>query len=145
MTTGDGEGAAARDSESVRREAEPPAQVLVIDDSDIARRSMTRALKAAGLVVIDLPSPIGATSAILRKSVRVVVIDVHMPSMRGDKLAALFRKSDRLAHLKIVLASGADASLLKELADEVKADAIVSKSEGNEALVRAVRKLLEES
>ncbi len=119
------------------------ADVLVIDDSDIARSAMCRALAQAGFKVIDLPSPIGATSAILRSSVKVVVIDINMPSMRGDKLAALFRKSDRFASLRIVLASGDDADLLARLAKAVKANAVVTKSAGNDELVRVVRQLME--
>lgn len=121
------------------------ADVLVIDDSDIARAAMARALSAAGLKVVELPSPIGATSAILRSQARVVVVDVNMPSMRGDKLAALFRKSDRFQTLKIVLVSGNDTVLLDELAQEARADAAVTKAAGNEALVRAVKRLLGEA
>ena len=121
------------------------ADVLVIDDSDIARAAMARALSAAGLKVVELPSPIGATSAILRSQARVVVVDVNMPSMRGDKLAALFRKSDRFQTLKIVLVSGNDTVLLDELAQEARADAAVTKAAGNEALVRAVKRLLGET
>lgn len=116
--------------------------VLVIDDSDIARGSMVRALKGAGFSAGDLPSPIGASREIIRNGVKLVVIDINMPTMRGDKLAALFRKSDRLKHLKLVLISGSDIDQLRALAKEVDADAVVAKSEGNDALVKTVRRLL---
>lgn len=122
----------------------PSADVLVIDDSDIARESMKRALAAAGLRVIDLPSPIGATSAILRTQARVVVIDVNMPTMRGDKLACLFRKTERLGDLRIVLVSGNDTAQLEELAREAQANAVVAKSEGTDVLVRTVKRLMVE-
>lgn len=118
------------------------SEVLVIDDSDIARSSMVRALRAAGLTTLELPSPIGASREIIRNHVKLVVIDINMPTMRGDKLAALFRKSDRLKHLKLVLISGSDVEQLRALAQEVDADAVVAKSEGNDVLVRIVRRLL---
>ncbi|AKF04756.1 response regulator [Sandaracinus amylolyticus] len=122
----------------------PSADVLVIDDSDIARESMKRALAGAGLRVVDLPSPIGATSAILRTQPRLVVIDINMPSMRGDKLASLFRKTEKLGDLKIVLVSGNDTTQLEVLARDAQADAVVAKSAGTDALVKIVKQLLAE-
>lgn len=121
----------------------PTADVLVIDDSDVARASMKRALTAAGLRVVDLPSAIGATSVILRARPGVVVIDVNMPSIQGDKLAALFRRTVRLGQLRIVLVSGLDTDCLETLARDAGADAVVAKSAGPEALVRVVKKLVE--
>lgn len=117
--------------------------VLVIDDSDIARAAMVRALGKAGLQVLDLPSPIGATRSIVRHDVRLVVIDINMPSMRGDKLAALFRSNERLRELKLVLVSGTEPERLSELAAEVGADGVVAKAAGGDALVAMVRQLIE--
>ncbi len=119
------------------------ADVLVIDDSDIARATMVRSLTQAGLEVLDLPSPIGATRSIVRHHVQLVVIDINMPSMRGDKLAALFRNNDRLRELKLVLVSGTEPERLAQLAQEVGADGVVSKAAGADALVRMVRQLIE--
>jgi CheY-like chemotaxis protein len=105
---------------------------------------MVRALRARGMSALGLPSPIGATQAILRRSVRVVVIDIFLPEMRGDKLAALFRKNQRLSELKLVLVSG-DPDLLARLAKEAKADAALPKTAGEEALAQLVTRLLDRS
>jgi CheY-like chemotaxis protein len=121
------------------------SDVLLIDDSDLARASMMRALNAAGISAAELSSPIGATSAILKRSVKVVVIDVNMPSMRGDKLAALFRKNKRFGDLKVVLISGTAVDQLDQLAREVRADAVLAKREGPDRLVETVKKLLVEA
>ena len=116
------------------------ATVLVVDDSELSRSEMMRLLTEDGLVVVGLASPIGATRAILTNAVSVVVIDVLMPGMRGDRLAALFRGNPRLRELGVVLVSG-DDSELSRLSSEVSADAIVSKSALHE-LVPAVRRAL---
>jgi CheY-like chemotaxis protein len=116
--------------------------VLVIDDSDIARLSMVRALRAAGLSVADLPSPIGATRECVRQGIRLVVLDINMPGLRGDKLAMLFRNSERLRDLKLVIVSGTSLEELNTIAKDVKADGVVPKAEGNEALVSTVKRLL---
>lgn len=102
--------------------------VLVIDDSDIARTKMVELLTAAGMKVVSRASPIGATRVILTSDINVVVIDLLMPGMRGDRLAALFRGNPRLASLGVVLVSGESESELNRLRVEVGADAVVSKS-----------------
>jgi CheY-like chemotaxis protein len=114
------------------------APVVVIDDSEIGRAELSRILKDAGLQVIAIPSAIGATQVILRHQARVVVANVSMPTIRGDRLLALFRKNPRLGHLSVVLVSGQSEDELVRLRTETQADAVVSKSnlEGLPAIVK---------
>ena len=122
-------------------ESSGPPTVLVIDDSDIAREEMRRLLSAAGLTVHTLASPIGATRAILDANVDVVVIDVLMPGMRGDRLAALFRSNPRFKSLGVVLVSGEHPNELSRLLAETRASAVVQKSDLRQ-LVSAVQRVL---
>jgi len=101
---------------------------------------MSRLLINAGLRVVGLASPIGATRAIIDNNVNVVVIDVQMPSIRGDRLAALFRGNPRFRSIGVVLVSGEGEMELHRLAAEVAADADVSKARMSE-LVPAVMRL----
>ena len=87
-------------------------RVLVIDDDDISREMMVDLLRGDGHLVWDLPSPIGATKHIVTEEVQVVVIDIMMPSMRGDKLAALLSRNPKLKELGVVLVSGATVNEL---------------------------------
>ncbi len=119
-----------------------PADVLVIDDSEIARRSMAVALERAGYSVVQLETPIGATRVIFRHEVRLVVVDVNLPAIRGDKLAALFRGSDRLKDLRVLLVSGLTSGELEELGRTAMADQVLPKSAGPDALVEAVKRLI---
>jgi two-component system, chemotaxis family, sensor kinase CheA len=115
--------------------------VLVIDDSEIALAQMSRLLQSAGMRVVDLASPIGATRAITTHSVDVVVIDFLMPGMRGDRLAALFRGNPRFKKLGVVIVSGESSPDFERLSKEAGADAIVKKAELNK-LVPAIRAAL---
>ena len=117
-----------------------PIRVLVIDDDDIARMAMVDLLEAAGLQVSDLPSPIGATQKLLQEQIDVVVLDVMMPSLRGDKLANLLRKNPRLQHLGVILVTGALPDELHEVAGQVEAHAVIEKARIDEALVDAVNR-----
>jgi CheY-like chemotaxis protein len=114
--------------------------VLIIDDSDIARELMRESLHRYGHRVLTMPSPIGATQTILRESIDVVVIDVNLPTINGDQLAKLFRKQSRLDRVGMVLVSGIDLDALEKLARESQADAVVTKNQLHEGLHEAVVK-----
>jgi CheY-like chemotaxis protein len=117
------------------------SRVLVIDDSDIARQSMALALREAGFDVHELPSPLGATREILRKEIDFVVIDIEMPALRGDRLAALVRANPRFRDISLVLVSGMPETELRRLADEVGADAFIPKTRMPKELVATLQRL----
>lgn len=123
--------------------APPPAaplRVLVIDDDDVARDVIIDVLQQEGHQVTSLPSPIGATKHIVDQQVDVVVLDVMMPSMRGDKLAMLLARNPKLKHLGVVLVTGAKLEEMNALLDELGSVAVVPKGGIQTELVPAVRK-----
>jgi CheY-like chemotaxis protein len=113
-------------------------RVLIIDDDEIVGEAMREILAREGHEVTAVPTAIGATQVILREHVRVVVLDIHMPSISGDKLAQLLRKNPRLKHIGIILVSGIEQKQLEALANEVSADAVVSKHKMRSELATAV-------
>jgi DNA-binding NarL/FixJ family response regulator len=117
--------------------------VLVVDDSDLARAAIVRVLTRAGLRVGELATPIGLTQALIRKPTRVVVIDFDMPSLRGDRVIELLRRNPRFAHIKLVLFSGHELHELAEMGVAARIDAYISKSLGPTEIVSAVRRLLD--
>jgi CheY-like chemotaxis protein len=119
------------------------AAVLVIDDHDVAREVMTRLLTDAGHRVCAQSTPIGATRTIVRENISVVVVDVEMPALRGDRLVALFRSNPRFRNLGLILVSGAPEKELVEIGREVGADAVVPKIHLEESLVSTVARLVD--
>ena len=122
-----------QDSASVLR-------VLVIDDDDVAREIIVDVLARDGHDVSSLPSPIGATKHIVENQIEVVVLDVMMPSMRGDKLAALLGRNPKLKNLGVVLVTSARAEDVSVLADAVSSVTIVAKDGLQADLTMAVRR-----
>jgi two-component system OmpR family response regulator len=115
------------------------SRVLLIDDDDIAREYLASLLRDAGHEVFELPSPIGATRTILSEGIEAVILDVFMPDMDGDKSAKMLRENSRLSALAIVLVSSSEPEKLREIAERVKADAVVCKADARANLVSTVR------
>jgi CheY-like chemotaxis protein len=113
-------------------------RVLVIDDDEIVREVMCDLLRTRGCEVFDSGSAIGVTRTVGEQNIDVVVLDVMMPGLSGDKLAKLLRENPRMPMLTIVLVSGTDSSNLEEIAMNVKADAVVSKSDIHRELAMVV-------
>ena len=118
----------------------PQFRVLVIDDCDIARAEMSDRLESSGYQVSTLSSPIGATRVIVEEKIDVVVIDVQMPSIRGDRLASLFRGNPRFSGLGVILVTGGKEEELERLAKTAEADCVLSKANLDD-LPAQVRKL----
>jgi CheY-like chemotaxis protein len=78
------------------------------------------------------------TRAVVANCIDVVVIDVSMPTLSGDKLATLLRQNPRCKDLGVVLISGRAIGELERLAQEVEADAVVTKVEARTRFLPAV-------
>lgn len=113
-------------------------KVLVIDDDDIAREFLVLVLRRAGFKASAMVSPIGATKRVIDEGIDVVVLDVMMPTLSGDKLATLLRKNSQLHNLGVVLVSGSPRQEVEHLVKQVGADALVVKDEVKTALADAV-------
>jgi CheY-like chemotaxis protein len=68
----------------------------------------------------------------------VVVVDINMPGLCGDRLVELFRKQPKLRDIGIVLVSGMPVSELQVIRERCGADAEVSKSQLAEKLPDAI-------
>jgi CheY-like chemotaxis protein len=123
-----------------KQDSASPLRVLVIDDDDVAREIIVDVLAREGHNVSSLPSPIGATKHIVENQIEVVVLDVMMPSMRGDKLAALLGRNPKLKNLGVVLVTSARVEDVSVLAETVSSVTIVAKEGLQADLPQAVRR-----
>ena len=118
-----------------------PIRVLVVDDSETDRLRIGGVLRAAGFEVFSLPSPIGVTREVTEKEIDVVVLDVNMPSLRGDSLAKLVKSDPAFDGLRVILISATSADTIAELARAVNADGWLRKDELYTRLVAMVSEL----
>jgi DNA-binding response OmpR family regulator len=113
-------------------------RVLIIDDDEIARELLRGVLEQSGCSVFELPSPIGATRKVIEEEIDVVVLDVMMPEISGDKLAKMLRGNSKMRRVGIILVSSLDPLELRKLQLASGADDIVQKSRIRKDLAVAV-------
>jgi CheY-like chemotaxis protein len=65
--------------------------VLLVDDNAEILEATARYLRARALDVVTASSALGVSALVLRHNPKVIVLDVMMPALGGDSLAALLR------------------------------------------------------
>ena len=116
-------------------------KILVVDDSEFVCDSVTTMLQPRGYDVVTLTSLFAFTQTLVAERPDLVLMDVSMPALNGDKLIELSRKhhSDRCV---MVLFSGRGAEELSHLASQCGAAGYIRKTGDAEKLQREVEAFL---
>ncbi|HEX8390805.1 MAG TPA: chemotaxis response regulator protein-glutamate methylesterase [Longimicrobium sp.] len=80
----------------------PPLRALVVDDSAVARQTLSLVLTRAGMAVSTAPDPVVALTRMRAERPDVVVLDLEMPRMDG---LTFLRQLMRDAPLPVVICS----------------------------------------
>lgn len=115
--------------------------VLVIDDHEDLLELATRALRRASLTVAAANNLSELDRALEQSRPRLILMDVQMPELFGDDVAATLRHGRGLK-AKVVLYSSLDADHLERLAADAGLDGWISKSSGVGHMVARVLALL---
>jgi two-component system OmpR family response regulator len=115
--------------------------VLVIDDIADLLELATRALQRAGFSAVGVKNFEELDAVMVEKQPRLILMDVQMPELFGDDVAATLRDV-RGVKAKIYLYSSLDTDELEVRARDAGLDGAWSKSAGISYLVDSVRKVL---
>lgn len=98
---------------------------MVVDDSELVCRALSRALGAEGFEVVTRLNPIGTGAAIARERPDVVLLDVSMPALDGAEVLRSLARAARRP--RIFLHSDRDPAELEALARAHGADGTIAK------------------
>lgn len=118
-----------------------PQKVLVVDDDPLVLRILKDRLVEEGFLVTTTSSAFGATQMVEEQVPDVVIIDVMLPALPGNKIAGLIRERMGSKGVRVLLYSSKEEAELKELAAECGADGWLKKSDDYDGLVARVREL----
>ncbi len=121
------------------RARDAKAKLFVIDDSVTGLSWAQAILENAGYEVFTYKSPLGVTRELNRLRPDLILLDVNMPSISGDKICKLLRTVAGALNPLIILYSSKASTELEQLAKECGADGYVSKSREAEPLLYVIR------
>ncbi len=81
-------------------------KILVVDDEEIIRESLSFVLKKEGYIVDEAENGKAAYDKILRDSFDLVITDIEMPGMKGIDLLAEIKKINIQTTVVIITAYG---------------------------------------
>lgn len=116
-------------------------RILLVDDSELALDMARQALESAGFEVINANGLEELESLRKRPNFDLVLMDVQMPELFGDDVAAVMRHVDQI-EAPIYLFSNLDAAELDDRAREANIDGYICKRDGLQSLVTRVRSIL---
>jgi DNA-binding response OmpR family regulator len=103
-------------------------KVVIVDDDELMRRLLGRALTSFGFTQIHVAENGAAgLAAVEAQTPAIVIADYHMPEMHGLELIAAVRGNDALDQTVVIMMSAADDPLLIENARDCGADTFMVK------------------
>jgi DNA-binding response OmpR family regulator len=120
--------------------SEMKIRVLVVDDDQDQLTLAERTLSAYGFDVRTHRSSLGVSNLVRTSTPDLVLLDVNIPALSGDKVLALAR-AQAPAGTKFILYSASDETKLRALARASGADGYISKSVNGEALAQKLESI----
>ncbi|QSQ11290.1 response regulator [Myxococcus landrumensis] len=115
--------------------SEMKIRVLVVDDDQDQLTLAERSLSAYGFDVRTHRSSLGVSNLVRSTMPDLVLLDVNIPALTGDKVLTLARGQAPAGTL-FVLFSASDESTLRQLAKASGADGYITKSTQGEDLAK---------
>jgi DNA-binding response OmpR family regulator len=125
-------------------ESENKIRVLVVDDDVDQLMLLERTLNAYGFEVRTHRSSLGVSNLVRNALPDLVLLDVNIPALSGDKVLALAR-NQAPPTTRFILYSASDESKLRALALASGADGYISKSVQGESLARKLISIYKKS
>lgn len=131
-------------------EAARQRKVLIVDDSRIARKQVSRCLEHVGVEVVVLEDGLQAWQHLqeiadnnerLQDRYMMMISDIEMPEMDGYTLTAKVRADTRMAGFFIVLHSSLSGVFNKAMVEKVGANDFIAKFDPDVLAERVVRQI----
>ncbi|HEX4963743.1 MAG TPA: diguanylate cyclase [Thermoanaerobaculia bacterium] len=120
-------------------------RVLVVDDSEVTRAILARALRGAGFQVVEARDGAEGAMTALREQPAVVVTDLEMPTMDGFPLLRLLKADPATSHIPVLILTSHGEAASRYWSLRTGADAYLTKDHDPQHLVTTVIRLVEKA
>ncbi|MEM7353816.1 MAG: response regulator [Acidobacteriota bacterium] len=117
-------------------------RVLVVDDNEIELDVLRVVLEAAGFEVSTLSSVFELSTTIRHQRPDVILLDVYMPALSGDRAAAILKQYGFSRDIPVIFHSSAEADELATLTAAAGAHGFVRKTGDFDGLIETLREAL---
>ncbi|UCD85221.1 MAG: response regulator transcription factor [Deltaproteobacteria bacterium] len=117
-------------------------KILIVDNDKVILDIVKDTLTKEGYSVFTSDQPLGTSNKVAQIKPHLVILDVGMPGLSGDKICKSLKESKIYKELKIILFCIKSQDELEKLAAESQADDFLTKSSNYQELVEKVNSLL---
>jgi len=131
-------------SAAEQQSAGTKARILIIDDEPFIAKAVSKTLRADGYEVEACLEWLQVSKAVHRMQPHLILLDVNMPVLTGDKVCAILRAHMKgtLEESKIVFYSSEPVEDLKRLVTECGADGYIPKNTPSDRLLARIAALI---
>jgi DNA-binding response OmpR family regulator len=120
-------------------------RILIVDDDEIILKKMKEVLTREGYSVFTSDQSLGTSQKVSTIKPNLVIMDVMMPGLAGDRICKILKDSYIGKDMKIILYSAKDQDELEKLAERAEADDFLKKSDNYQELINKINSLLKNS
>jgi len=113
-------------------------KVMVVDDSEMILEVVKCVLEEAGYEVVTRATPFGTAAAVSVEKPDLLLLDVSMPALSGDKIVEVVRNNEKLKNTKVCLFSDRSELELNKIVSACGADGFIQKTDDEEKLISQV-------
>ncbi|GLQ54830.1 response regulator transcription factor [Devosia nitrariae] len=118
--------------------------VLIAEDEPSILEALDFILRRAGWSIGSVTDGEAVVDAVRRLQPRMLLLDVMLPKRSGFEILKQIRASESLRDLPVLVLTAKGQAQDRRIAEELRADAFVTKPYANAEVVSAVRRLLGE-
>lgn len=124
---------------------QPKYKVVCIDDSPTVLDTIQRYLGTENFEVATVENPMASLSALFDMKPNLILMDVSMPGIDGNRLCQILKRSSVFTNVPIIMVSGNTGVLDKEKAKAAGATDYLTKPFSKEELLGIVNQYLNEA
>lgn len=119
--------------------------ILVVDDDWLNQELMEGIFMTVGYQVIQETNGLNALSTAKNTQPNLIILDIRLPKISGFDICETIKNTPETAHIPIILISADTLSSIKDRAEAVGADGVLTRNVSTDEVLNHVTNLLKQA